>query len=279
MRLLSILIKSVFEELLNLDYSAVTRYLISRIRNKVSETGFDKVVVGLSGGLDSSVTVKLLTEALESSRVLALIMPDSRVTDKADVEDAVNLAESLGVNYRILNIDGIVDEYAKILGVDDYESIPIGNLRTRIRMSILYYYANTTKALVAGTSDKSEILIGYFTKYGDGAADFYPIACLYKSQVRRLAEYLGLPSRIIHKPSSPGFWRGHLAEEEIGLKYEVIDSILYLLFDKKLSIDEIITNYNFDRDVVVKVLSMFRRSMHKRVLINEEDLYLPNPPI
>lgn len=267
----------VLDELLSIDYRSVFENIVSRIRTRVVDAGFNKVVVGLSGGLDSSVTVKLLTEALGSSRVLALVMPDSRVTNTVDVEDAVKLAESLGVEYRVLNIDSVIDEFVKLLGPCSYESIPLGNLRSRVRMAILYYYSNTVKALVAGTSDKSEILIGYFTKYGDGAADFYPIACLYKTQVRRLAEFLGLPHRIVRKPSSPGFWKGHLAEEEIGLKYEVLDSILYLLFDKKLSVDEIVFSYGFDKEVVVRVYDMFRRSMHKRVLMSEMDLSLTRP--
>lgn len=265
----------VLEELLNIDYGFVTRYIVSRIKEVVDSAGVNNVVVGLSGGLDSSVTTRLLAEALGSNRVLAFIMPYSKATSEEDVEHALELAKSLNIEYRVLRIDSIVDEFIRIIGVEAPEPVPLGNLMSRVRMAILYYYSNSARALVAGTSDKSEILIGYFTKYGDGAADFYPIACLYKTQVRRLAEYLGLPTYIVRKPSSPGFWKGHLAENEIGLKYEVIDVVLYLLFDKKLDADSIVAQYGLDRDVVRRVIEMYRRSVHKRKLIDERDLLLP----
>lgn len=265
----------VLERLLSIDFSRLLSFLKFKVKRKFFEAGVDKVVIGLSGGLDSSVVLKVLSEALGHDRVLALLMPDPRVNTEDDVEHAVKLAESLRVEYRIVKINTIVDEYVKASGLSTYDLIPLGNLRSRIRMAMLYYYANIINGLVVGTSDKSEILIGYFTKYGDGAADLYPIACLYKTQVRRFAEYLGLPKYIVDKPSSPGFWIGHLAEEEIGLKYEVLDSILYLLFDEKLSVDEIVDKYGFDKGLVIKVLEMHKRSGHKRILFDEEDLYIP----
>jgi len=132
-------------------------------------------------------------------------------------------------------------------------------------MNILYYYANKYNGLVVGTSDRSELLIGYYTKYGDGAVDILPIGALYKTQVRKLAEKLGLPRRIVEKPSSPGFWVGHLAEDEIGIKYEVIDVVLYALFDKGLKPEEVPRYTGIDQGIVNKILDMHRRSRHKRV--------------
>ncbi len=139
-----------------------------------------------------------------------------------------------------------------------------GNIRARIRMTILYAYANQYNLLVAGTGDRSEILIGYFTKYGDGGADFFPIGCLYKTQVRRFAVFLGIPEKIAYKPSSPRLWKDHLAEKELGLKYEVIDAVLYSLFDKKLSPQQTAEKLGISLEVVERILSRYYSTSHKR---------------
>ncbi|MCD6095129.1 MAG: NAD(+) synthase, partial [Thermoprotei archaeon] len=139
-----------------------------------------------------------------------------------------------------------------------------GNLKARIRMCLLYYYANVNNALVIGSSDKSEILIGYFTKYGDGGVDLLPIGDLYKTQVRQLAIGLGVPKKIAYKPSSPRLWPGHMAEDELGLSYEEIDIILYAYHDLGLSEDEIVQRCNVSADKVKRVISMVRNSEHKR---------------
>lgn len=259
----------VLEELINIDYGKVIGFIKNYISRKFTEANVKRVFVGLSGGLDSSVTLKLLVEALGPEHVYALVMPDPRVNVVEDTEDAVNLAKSLNVEYHVVPIDRVYDAFIGSLTAITNDPIVAGNLRSRIRMAILYYYANTFKGMVAGTSNRSEILIGYFTKYGDGAADFYPICFLYKTQVRRLAKYLNLPERIVVKPSSPGFWRGHLAEDELGLKYEIIDSVLYLHLDKKVDAESIVQKYGIPRSVVEKVLGMVKSSSHKRSLFNE----------
>jgi len=133
-------------------------------------------------------------------------------------------------------------------------------------MNILYYYAGINSYLVLGTSDKSEILIGYFTKFGDGAADLIPTAGLYKTQVRALASHLKIPSEIIEKKSSPRLWNNHLAEEEIGMDYEIIDQILYLLTDKKMGPKSAARKLGISIDQVDKIRKMMENSMHKRTL-------------
>jgi len=220
--------------------------------------------MGLSGGIDSSVLLTILVHSLPEKCIVALIMPDSRSTPEEDVEDAIDLAESLGVKHHVFYIDKIVDSYTIAPFVEIREDLATGNLRARIRMNLLYYYANKYSGVVAGTGDRSELLLGYFTKYGDGAVDFLPLGCLYKSQVRELGKRLNIPVKITSKPSAPRLWRGHTARGELGFDYEKIDLALYTLFDLKLTLKEAIEYTGLPRDLFEKVLSMHRASRHKR---------------
>jgi len=256
-------VKNELMEMLKLDYEGIANRIQHFISKEVASTKAKGVVVGLSGGLDSSVVACLSARALTPSRVLGLIMFDKRVTPKGDIEDAEHLAEMLGINVKEIDITTIHESFMAQLQADKLSE---GNLRARIRMSLLYYHANLRKGLVIGTGDKSEFLIGYFTKYGDGGVDMQPIAGLYKTQVRQLAHYLQLPTRIVRKKSSPRLWEGHEAEKEIGLAYEVIDPILYCIFDKGLSSKETSKRLEIKLDVVKKVLAMHDQSKHKREL-------------
>jgi NAD+ synthase len=249
-------------DVISLDYENVANMLSEFIRDYVSDAKAKGVVVGVSGGVDSATTLYLLARSLGVDKVLALILPDSEVTPSEDLEDAKLLVEKLGVRYRVIDIKNITDSYLTLLEEADKKTI--GNLRARIRMTILYYYANMYGYLVAGTGDRSEILIGYFTKYGDGAADFFPIGCLYKSQVRRLALHLGVPVKIAWKPSSPRLWPGQLAEEELGLKYDEIDLILYALFDLGLGVKEAAEATGLPVVKIMRVLELHENTRHKR---------------
>lgn len=250
-------------EALRLDWKRVSESITGFIKGMVAGSRTNGVVLGLSGGVDSTVTAYLLVRALGSRRVMGLIMPDSRVTPQRDVEDAKKIAEHLGIRYWIRNIDDIVDSYAESEFFDPDDLLAVGNLRARIRMSLLYYLANHEGLLVAGTGDRSEILIGYFTKYGDGGVDFLPIGDLYKSQVRWLGEWLGVPEDIVRKPSSPQLWKGHEAEKEIGLTYERVDLILHALLDLRMSLEEVRGIFGEDAD---RVLELHARSAHKRTM-------------
>lgn len=247
----------------DLNYDLVVREISSFILNYVSSLNVNGVVIGLSGGVDSSVTAALSVKALGGGRVLGLIMPDSDITPREDVNDALHLASTLGISHQIIDIKNIVKTYKENLKIEGGR-IADGNLRARIRMSILYYYANSMRMLVAGSGDRSEIMIGYFTKYGDGGADILPIGCLYKTTIRRLAAYLKLPESIVNKPSSPRLWRKHLAEEELGLSYSEIDVILYGLYDLGLSIEELSRRAGVSIEDIRKVLRMTSSSEHKR---------------
>ncbi len=189
-------------------------------------------------------------------------MPDTDITPNYETEDALKMIALTGIDYKLIDIKPIVKEYSMYLEPNDWAK---GNLRARIRTNILYYYANAKNYLVLGSSDKSEYLIGYFTKFGDGAADVVPIISLYKLQVRKIAEYLGVPKNVIEKKSSAHLWKEHEAEKEIGVSYEEIDSILYCLFDKKIGIDETANKTQIEKSTVEKVYNLYLKSEHKRL--------------
>ena len=155
---------------------------------------------------------------------------------------------------------------------DEADRLPLGNLRARIRMCLLYYYANKKNLLVLGSGDRSEILIGYFTKYGDGAVDLLPIGILYKSQVRRLAAHLGVPEKVAFKPSSPRLWPGQTAEGELGIPYEEIDLVLHAVFDRGISWEEAAEATGVDEWKVRRIRELHEKSKHKREMP-------PTPPI
>ena len=173
------------------------------------------------------------------------------------------MAKKLGIEYKIIDINSIHSEFSKFL---EHDSFALGNLKARIRASILYYYATVNKYLVLGTSDKSEFLIGYFTKYGDGAADLEPIISLYKTQLREFAKILDVPSDVILKKSSPQLWANHTAEGELGISYEEVDSVLYCLIDKGISLQETVKATQLGEKSVNKVYDLYKKSEHKRVL-------------
>jgi NAD+ synthase len=239
----------------------IERFIASYVKAAQAEGG---IVMGLSGGLDSAVVAALCTRALGKSRVLALILP-SVSTPNEDVEDATMYAKTLDIKHLVFNIEPIVKGYMKFLPESD-NKIARGNLIARTRMSVLYYYAYIGKRLVAGTSDKSEISIGYFTKFGDGGADMIPIAGLYKTQVKELGRYVKVPDSILEKKSSPRLWARHVAEDEIGMSYETLDPILYMLIDRKKTAKEVAAALAEPVARVKGVQQMIANSAHKRAM-------------
>ncbi len=240
--------------------------IIEAIRQYFKKTGMEKAFIGLSGGIDSSVTFVLLTEALGNNKVEAILMPHKEMTPRNDMEDAYNLARKYGVEPIKVEISEITDTIKASIQKDDklIDKVTYGNIIARSRMIILYALANQMNGLVVGSSDKSELLLGYFTKYGDGGADILPIGDLYKTQVRVLGAYLGLPENIVEKPSSPRLWPNHKAEDELGASYEVIDAILYALIELRRSFDDVLKIKGVDRDVVENILRRVFASEHKR---------------
>ena len=252
--------QEILKEIIERDYPKIRLDIETFLKNAVSQNKADGVIFGLSGGIDS-VIVAYLSAKLFGKKALALVMPDSKVSPSSETGDALKVVGDLGLDYKLIDIDVIHKIYSNHLEPDERA---LGNLRARIRANIIYYYANTKNFLVLGTSDKSEYSIGYFTKFGDGCADLLPISKLYKTQLREFAKMLGVPNNIIIKKSSPNLWKEHIAEEELGITFEEIDSILYCL-EKRLSIDEIVKKTEITKESVQKIYQMHENSWHKRL--------------
>jgi len=244
-----------------LHYPKARRKIVAFIRRKIEEAGASGVVLGLSGGLDSAVTAFLCKEALGPDKVLAVLMPHSDVTPKQDISRARRLARDLGIRCKLIDIKPALGVDARLLGRSD--RLSRGNLMARTRMKYLYFYANRLNRLVAGTGDRSEIAVGYLTKYGDGGVDFLPIGGLYKTQVREMAKRLGVPNEIVETPSSPVFWPGHSAEEEIGFSYEVLDQALEMI-RRGQSAKTICRETGLTISELRRIREMSRASAHKR---------------
>ena len=253
--------EDILNEIKNLNYAEIIKSIQIGIIQKCNNYNKNGVIFGLSGGIDSGVIAYLCAKSMKE-KTLALIMPDSKISPKEETEDAIKVVDTLGINYKLIDINSIHKEYYNVLEPND---LALGNLRARIRKNLLYYYANSKNLLVLGSSDKSEFNIGYFTKFGDGAADLLPIVSLYKTQIRQIAKELGLPNNIITKKSSPNLWPNHVAESEIGATYDEIDCILYCIIDKKLSVDETVSQTKIESETVEKIYQLYKKSEHKRI--------------
>jgi len=259
---------SLRNELFTFDYEKTLDEIINFIRKIVDEADASGVVIGLSGGIDSSLTAALCVRALGAEKVLGILMPTS-FTPKEDIQDAYDLAEMLRIKTIRVDIDEISGAFLRAMRISEDErgmKMALANLRARIRMTILYFYANAYNMLVAGTGDLSELLIGFFTKYGDGAADFLPIAHLYKTQVRKLAKYLGIPDKIAFKPSSPQLYPGHKLLDEVPIDYDDLDPVLIGLFKHKLPPEEVSGKTNVPLEIVLDIKSRYEKTRHKRKL-------------
>ena len=232
------------------------------LKTHLEETGSKCFIVGMSGGLDSCVTAALCARAIGGPQVLGLSLPEKETRNDRALDDARSVASKYRIRFETIDITPIIESSRNTLDAKK-GGISWGNLKARVRAMALYYLANTEHGLVVGTGDKSEIMLGYFTKFGDGASDILPLADLYKTSVRNLAKHLGIAERIRVKDSSPELWPGQTAEKELGLSYDKLDRILWGL-ERWMTPEDIAEETGLKLTLVRSVRERWLKSEHKR---------------
>ena len=245
---------------LEIDTDVARRIIGEFIRGQLRQAGFERALLGLSGGIDSALVAYLTAEAIGPERLRCVLMP-YRTSSPASRSDAETVVEQLGCASELVDISPMVDGF---FGPDsDASSMRRGNFAARMRMAVLYDRSVPWGGLVVGTGNKTESLIGYTTIFGDSACAFNPIGDLYKSQVRQMAEAMGVPDAIIRKAPSADLWPGQTDEMESGFSYPVLDRLLFWLVDKRRSIDEVVA-LGFERELVERVDRMVAGAEFKR---------------
>ncbi|NKQ39720.1 MAG: NAD+ synthase [Methanosarcinales archaeon] len=238
--------------------------IIEFIRNKINESNASGAIIGLSGGIDSTLVAHLTVEALGKDSVIGIHLPDSNLVRNEDKLDAEKQAKSLGIEFKTIDISEILNSFMDVIpDGNQSDNRTKGNLKARIRMAILYFYANSFNKMVIGTGNRTEILLGYYTKYGDGGVDILPIGNLYKTEVRALSRYLGISEEIISKAPSAGLWEGQTDEEELGLSYELIDQML-IAYENNENLTIIQKNKEISDVKFNNILSRIPLNLHKR---------------
>lgn len=240
----------------------VEKILTKFIKDELSKFSYKKGILGLSGGLDSTVSAFLAVKALGANNVIGLILPYGELSRSCE-KDAEGVVDTLKIHFKRIDIAPIIDLYFAQHPTSDQRIK--GNKMARERMSILYDYSEREQALIIGTSNKTELLLGYGTIHGDMACAINPLGDLYKTQLRQLAEYLGVPEPIRKKVPSAGLWAGQTDEDELGLAYEEIDQILFLLVDKRESRKKVVDS-GFAKEKVDKIIGLIKGSEFKRKL-------------
>jgi NAD+ synthase len=245
---------------LEINAELATEILVRFIREEVSKIGFERVVVGLSGGVDSSTSAFLATRALGNENVYGILMP-YKSSNPDSARHAAEVVEKTGINSETVEITPMVDAYFE--GHTDGDNTRQGNVMARQRMIVLYDKSAQHQALVLGTSNKTEALLGYSTLWGDMACAVNPLGDLYKTQIWQLAEFLGVPSEIIEKPPSADLWDGQTDEGELGFTYDEVDKLLYLMVDKRFTIAELV-DAGYEEKFIRNVFSKIQTTQYKR---------------
>ncbi len=240
----------------------VRRLLVGFIQNEVRKVGFERVVLGLSGGVDSSLVATLAAQALGPKNVLGVLMP-YKTSDPKSRSDALQVVRQLGIEHLEIDISPQIDAYFERF--PDADQRRRGNKMARERKSIEYDHSSAWRALDIGTSNKTELLLGYGTIYGDMASAINPIGDLYKTQVWQLADAVGVPTAIVQKAPSADLWAGQSDETELGYQYRMIDQLLYYLVDRRYSIDEL-KRQGFDEAFITEIIRRVRENQYKRRL-------------
>jgi NAD+ synthase len=253
--------------ILDLNWSEVETKIRSFIKDYVEKSKAKGIVLGLSGGIDSSTTAALSALAIDGNKVFGLLLPEQETYNAQDIEHAKLVAEKFGLKTQKIDVTPTLKTFYNTIPIfETADKICKGNIKARTRMIYIYYYANRLNLLVCGSSDKSETMMGYFTKWGDVAADISPIMDLFKTQVRKLAQHIGLPREIATKPASPMLWPEQLAEEELGIKYETLDLILYGL-EHFMKSEEIAKQLGLKKELVDKIKHRWLYTEHKRRML------------
>lgn len=245
---------------LALNVDIVRRLLVDFVRDECRNAGFEKGIVGLSGGVDSAVVAHLAAEALGKQNVLGVILP-YRTSSPRSRADAETVAEGLGIPFEVLDITPMVDAFLQT--VKDPGNVRQGNVMARQRMIVLYDISSREKALVIGTSNKTEVMLGYGTIYGDLACALNPLGDLYKTQVWQLAEAVGVPDAVVRKKPSADLWEGQTDEGDLGLTYAHADQLLYAMIDERRSDAELLA-MGFEREFIERVRHLIRINQFKR---------------
>ena len=252
--------------LLELDLAETEKRIKRFISEYVENSRRNGIVLGMSGGIDSNTIAALSGLSIGGERVLGLILPERETYNPRDIDDARIVAKKFGLETQICDITPALESFYRTIPIFEVrDRLSKGNIKARTRMIYLYYYANKFNRIVCGSSDKSETMMGYFTKWGDVAADISPIMDLYKTQVRKLAVHLGIPIELAEKPSTPALWPKQLAETELGVKYEILDLILFGL-EHFMTTEEIAHQLRVKNTLVKEVRTRWLATEHKRVM-------------
>jgi NAD+ synthase len=238
------------------------KLLVGFVRDEVRKVGVSKVVLGLSGGIDSALVVFIAAEALGPENVHAICMPYKTSNPESEAHARL-VAEACGVNFSVVSITAMVDAYFDMF--PDADNMRRGNKMARERMTVLFDHSALLRALVLGTSNKTELLLGYGTLYGDMASALNPIGDIYKSQVWQLSAAMGVPKEVIEKHPSADLWAGQTDEEELGFSYRQVDELLYLMVDQRLTKPELVA-VGFEEDFIDSIYSKIQNSHFKRRL-------------
>lgn len=247
---------------LNINYTLARKFVSGFIKREITKAGFNRGLIGLSGGIDSALSCYLTVEALGPENVLAIRMP-YKTSSSASKEHAGLIIEDLKINHLDIPITEIVDPLFKQF--PNMTKVRKGNAMARARMIVLYDQSKEYDALVIGTGNKTEILLGYTTLFGDSACAINPIGDLYKTQVRQLAKDIGVPQVIIDKAPSADLWKGQTDEDELGFTYSKVDKLLYLWIDLRYSKKDLV-EAGFEEDFIQQVMERVRRYQYKRML-------------
>ena len=245
---------------LDLNLKEVHNELVEFLRENFKKAGFSKAVLGLSGGIDSALVAYLLRDALGKENVLAIMMP-YKSSNPDSLNHAKLVVEDLGINSKTIEITEMIDAYFK--NEKEATSLRMGNKMARERMSILFDYSSKENALVVGTSNKTEIYLGYSTQFGDSACALNPIGDLYKTNIWDLSRYLKIPNELIEKKPSADLWEGQTDEQEMGLTYKEADQVMYRLLEENKTVEEVLAE-GFNKDLVDNIVRRMNRSEYKR---------------